>query len=161
MKFKLPDIIASPQDVTSLFFEIKDYSKWFLHESIKVESSIKKVVKSPEMSPGAKELLHDWSTKNPITRTSLDELISILEKYTSEAPVMTIVLAAPATNDIKSKLVGWCRNNLAKNMLVNFSFNTSLLGGMVIRIGSHIYDWSFRRQLLDNKSKFPEVLRNV
>ena len=161
MKLKLPDAIASPQDVMSLYFELKDYSKWFLHESIKVESHVKKVAKSPELSPGAKELINDWSSKESLTRIRLDELVEILEKYTEDAPVMTIVLAAPATTDIKSNLVGWCRKNLAKNMLVNFSFNSNLLGGIVIRIGSRIFDWSFRRQILSEKNIFPEVLKHV
>lgn len=161
MKLKLPDTIASPQDVTSLYFEIKDYAKWFMHESIKLESNIKKVAKSPELSPSAKELLQDWSLKNSLNRSSLEELTNTLEKYPNTAPVISIVLASPVTNEVKLKLVGWCRANLANNTLVNFSFNNSLLGGMVVRVGSRIYDWSFRRQILDNRLNFVEVLKNV
>jgi len=161
MKLKLPDSVASPQDVASLIQEIKDYSRWFLHESIKIESKIKHVSKSPELSVGAKDLIQEWSNKKPLNQTNLDELINILNNYCSDAPVMTITLAAPVTNSIKETLVAWCRNNLAKNTLVNFQFNTCLLGGMVVRCGSHIFDWSFRRQILANKNNFPKVLRNV
>jgi hypothetical protein len=32
---------------------------------------------------------------------------------------------------------------------------------MVVVHGSRIYDWSFRRQILATREKFPEVLRNV
>lgn len=161
MKLKLPNTIASPQDVLSLLLEIKEYSKWFLHESIKIESHVKKITKSPELSVGAKELLHDWSDKKPLTTSRLDELIEMLEKYNNNAPTMTIILAAPATNDIKKNLVEWCRKNLAKDMLINFSFNSNILGGIIVRIGSHIFDWSFRRQILAEKNKIPEVLSRV
>jgi len=161
MKLKLPDSIASPQDVTALLFEVKEYSQWFAHESIKIESHIKHVSKSPELSTGAKILLQELSDKKPITKESLDELIGVLNKYCDNAPIMTITLAAPATNSVKEILVAWCRTNLAKNTLVNFQFNTSLLGGMVVRFGSHIFDWSFRRQILANKNNFPKVLRHV
>lgn len=161
MKLKLPGIVASPQDVMSLLFEIKDYSKWFLHESIKVESHVKHVIKSPELSQGAKELLHNWSNNKALTRASLDELIENLEKYNSHASTITITLAAPVTNPVKATIVDWCRNNLSDNMLVNFSFNSNLLGGMIVRIGSRMFDWSFRRQIMDSKAKFPEVLRHV
>jgi F0F1-type ATP synthase delta subunit len=74
---------------------------------------------------------------------------------------MTITLAAPATTGIKKQLTAWCRDNVAPDVLVRFEFNQTLLGGMVVRFGSHIYDWSLRRQILDGRTKFPEVLRNV
>lgn len=161
MKLKLPDSIASPQDVSTLLLEVKEYSQWFSHELVKVESNIKHVSKSPELSAGAKALFQEVFSKKSIDKDSLDDLIDILSKYNSDAPIMTITLAAPAPNNVKEALVAWCRNNLAKNTLVNFQFNTGLLGGMVVRFGSHIFDWSFRRQILAHKDNFPKVLRNV
>jgi len=161
MKLKLPDSIASPQDVSALLLEVKEYSQWFSHELIKVESNIKHVSKSPELSTGAKTLFEEMFSKKSHDKGSLDDLVDILSKYSNDAPIMTITLAAPVPNSVKETLVAWCRNNLAKNTLVNFQFNTSLLGGMVVRFGSHIFDWSFRRQILGNKNNFPKVLRNV
>jgi F0F1-type ATP synthase delta subunit len=70
-------------------------------------------------------------------------------------------LAAPPSNGIKKTLVAWCRKNIATDILVNFDFNSTLLGGMVVRYGSHVFDWSFRRKILEEHSKFPGVLRNV
>ena len=161
MKLKLPDSVASSQDVSSLMAEVHDFARWFLHESIKVDANVKHVTKSPDLSLGAKDLIHEWGVKKPLTEQSLDELIDILKKYTDDAPVITLTLAAPPTNDIKSILVAWCRKNLAQNILVSFQFNTALLGGMVVRCGSHIFDWSFRRQILAARENFPGVLRRV
>jgi F0F1-type ATP synthase delta subunit len=161
MKLKLPDSVASQQDVEALLIEIKNYSNWFLHEQIKIESNIKHVSKSPELSSGAKTLFQEIFSKKSIGKDSLDSLIDTLNKYCDDAPIMTITLAAPVTNSVKETLVAWCRNNLAKNTLINFQFNTNLLGGMVVRFGSHIFDWSFRRQILENKHSFTKVLRNV
>ena len=84
-----------------------------------------------------------------------------LEKYIKTAPSITITLVAPTTNDTRKTLVNWCRKNIAPNILVDFRFNTTILGGMVIRYGSHIFDWSFRRQLLNNSKNFSEILRHV
>ena len=50
---------------------------------------------------------------------------------------------------------------VAPDVLVNFQFNATILGGMVVRYGSHVYDWSFRRQILAKRDTFPEVLRRV
>ncbi|HET8709361.1 MAG TPA: F0F1 ATP synthase subunit delta, partial [Candidatus Saccharimonadales bacterium] len=92
---------------------------------------------------------------------SLDKNMRALEDYARTAPHLTITLAAPAPASLKQTLTAWCRQNLAPNMLVTFEFNSSLCGGMVVRYGSRMFDWSFRRQIMENKQKFPEVLRNV
>lgn len=161
MSLRLPNSVASSQDVMSLLFEIKEYSKWFSHEIIKVESHIKKVSKSPDLSIGAKLLLEELSEKKSLSKDTLENLIESLSTYCDKAPTISITLASPTNEKTKETLVSWCRKNLAQNTLVNFGFNSSLLGGMVIRCGSHIYDWSFKRQILANKQNFAKVLKNV
>jgi F0F1-type ATP synthase delta subunit len=84
-----------------------------------------------------------------------------LEDFSDSAPRVTVTLAAPAPNSLKQTIALWFRENIAPNTLVNFKFNSTILGGMVVVYGSRIYDWSFRRQILVSREKFPEVLRNV
>jgi hypothetical protein len=161
MKLKIPDSVASQQDLNELILEVRDYMRWFIHESIKVDVHVRHVLKSPALSLGAQELIHDLGIKKPLSQEGLDELIEVLEDYVKTSPSITITLAAPATNGIKTTLVAWCRNNIKHNILVTLNFNSTLLGGMVVRYGSHVFDWSFKRQLLANREHFPEVLRNV
>ena len=161
MKLKLPPSVSSPQDLTSLILEIHDYARWFAHEAIKKRVSGSASSHAPLVSAGTEELLRSWALQNPLSTNSLTILITTLEEYKKTAPSLTVTLAAPPTNGIKMALVEWCRTNISPNILVSFSFNGTLLGGMVIRYGSRVFDWSFRRQILDGRSKFPEVLRRV
>jgi hypothetical protein len=161
MKVKLPPSIASTQDLTALTNEVREYSKWYAHEEIKKRVSVKHVSEAPVLTKGASELLRDWKSTQQISRQSLDLLISTLEEYSKNAPSITITLAAAPTSGIKTSLVSWCRENLAPEIMVTFQFNATLLGGLVVRHGSHVYDWSFRRQILAARDKFPEVLRSV
>lgn len=161
MKLKLPDSIASPQDVTALLLEINEYSRWFYHNGIKEKTHTKHVVMPPVLSPAALEFIRTGSGNKLLSQQVLDSLIQELEKHSTRAPSLTITLAAPPAADLKKTLVAWCRENVAPNILVNFQFNSVLLGGMVVRYGSHIFDWSFRRQILAAREKFPEVLRRV
>ena len=39
MKLKLPDTIASSQDLSGLVLEIKEFSRWFAHDAIKKQVS--------------------------------------------------------------------------------------------------------------------------
>ncbi len=161
MKFKLPDSVASSQDLSSLIQEVHVFTSWFTHEAIKRRAGAKKAAEPPVVSPATTELIRFWRTQQPLSSTSLDSLIKILENYRKTAPMITITLAAPASVGVKKTLVGWFRQNIAPDTLINFQFNSILLGGMVVRIGSHVYDWSFRRQILANRHNFPEALRHV
>ena len=161
MKIQLPDNISSDQDIASLIIELHDYSRWFNQESIIKRTHSTHNIEPPVLSKNAQRLIDLCSPKKQLEQHNIDELISELERLKNNLPVINITLAAPPTSTIKADIVKWCRNNIADNILVNFRFNATLLGGIVIRYKSRIFDWSFKRQILANRSKFPEVLRNV
>lgn len=161
MKLKLPDTISSPQDVTALLLELQQYARWFAHNGIKAKLGTKHATKPPVLSDPALALVRASTGKELLNQTVLDELVAALEAHHRSATAVTITLAAPATADVKKALVGWCRDNIAGDILVSFQLNSSLLGGLVVRYGSHIFDWSFRRQILANKQQFSEVLSRV
>jgi hypothetical protein len=161
VKLRLPDSVASSQDVTALQLELREYARWFTHESIKQRTNASHKSEAPVLSSACKELLAAEGGKKGYDRNSLDNLIKELEHYNRSASVITLTLAAPATGTVKAALVKWCRTNIAPDVLVNFQFNATILGGMVVRYGSHVFDWSFRRKILANRAAFPEVLRNV
>lgn len=161
MKLTLPATVSSPQDVTALLLELQQYARWFAHNGIKARLGTKHATKPPVLSDAALALVRASTGKDLLNQKTLDELVTALTEHHSSATTITITLAAPATADVKKALVGWCRDNIASDILVSFQLNTSLLGGLVVRYGSHIFDWSFRRQILANKQQFPEVLRRV
>lgn len=161
MKLRLPDSVASPQDLNTISIEVRQYQKWLAHESIKKQVNAKHVSEQPVMSSSIKELFRNYDLSKIIDQHSIESLIETLEKYKDSAPSITLTLAATPTNTVKSTLVGWCRDNISPDILVAFQFNATLLGGIVVRHGSHIFDWSFRRQILAARDRFPEVLRNV
>jgi ATP synthase delta (OSCP) subunit len=161
MKVRLPDTISSPQDLGDLLLEVQEYARWFAHEAIKKRVNASHMSQTPAMSEGAAELIREQGGKKTLDQQAIDTIIATLKEYKESSPSLTITLAAPPTNSIKATLVGWCRENIAPNVLVVFKFNTNLLGGMIVRYGSRVFDWSFRRQLLANREKFPQVLRRV
>lgn len=161
MKVQLPSTVSSQQDLSTLILEIREYTKWFAHNAIKERVHAKNVTPPPVLTPGAAELIRAASNKKLLSSADLELLISELETTKKSAPSITVTLAAPATTTIKQQLVTSCRANIAENALVTFKFNSGLCGGMVIHYGSHVFDWSFRRQILENRHKFTEVLRSV
>ncbi|HET7630456.1 MAG TPA: F0F1 ATP synthase subunit delta [Candidatus Saccharimonadales bacterium] len=161
MALELPTAIISPEDLASLELEVKDYARWFEHNQIKQRVGAKSSSQPPEVSASALELIRGCHGKGLLEQKHLDKLIDDLERLKSSATSLTITLAAPAPKTLKADIANWCRTNLERQVLIDFRFNSTILGGMVVRAGSHVYDWSWRRAILDNKAKFPEVLANV
>lgn len=162
MKSNLPASIVSAQDLTMVIREIQDYTAWATHETIKQKAtSSRTVAQAPELSEGATQLVTAWGNNKGATADSYRQLIEVLERIAKQAPTITITLAAPAPKTVKEHLVAWCRANLSDTVLVTFKFNRTLLGGMVVRAGSHIFDWSLHRKLMDNGRSFTEVLKHV
>ena len=161
MKLSLPNAVSSPQDLQALILEVREYAKWYNQSATKKRLNVKKTTEKPELSPATEELIRAVAAKQPLSISIIDDLVTTLQKLSHDVSQMTITLAAPPTLGVKKQLVAWCRENISPNILVNFQFNSVLLGGMVVRYDSRIYDWSFRRQILENRAKFPGVLRNV
>lgn len=161
MKLTLPDSIASAQDLASVIRDVHSYAKWASKELIKQKVSGKSAGSQPELSPEAADIIRSWGGGKPLTQQSIDGLVRALEDYKKSAPSLTITLAAIPSGEVKSKLVAWCRKEIAQDVLVSFRLNRNILGGMVVAYGSHIHDWSFRRKLLDGPKPFHEVLAHV
>lgn len=164
MKLSLPKSVASPQDLSALIVEIKSYASWYNHEAIKKRLSNKPLTNhqnAPVLSAGASEILRSWfGTKQP-NRLGFDALIKELSRASQASQLITVTLAAPAPASLKATLVDWFRKNVSPSALVAFHINSTILGGMVVQYGSHVFDWSFRRHIIANKHTFPEVLKRV
>lgn len=165
MKLSLPKSVASPQDLSALITEVKDYAKWYGHEAIRKRVAGSAVGKNththPPLSAGASELIRTWFGAKVPNRLGFDALLKELERVAKSARVITITLAAPAPGSLKATLAEWFRTNISPDVLLAFHINSTLLGGMVVQYGSHVFDWSFRRAIIANKQAFPEVLRRV
>jgi hypothetical protein len=161
VNLSLEDSVLSPQDLKATILEVRRYAKWFAQSAIKMRLAESNLEQQPVISPTAARLINEWAEQNPLSQKSLDALIANLEQLEATLPRITITLAGVAPASLKNTLVTWCRENIAPNILVDFRFNSTILGGMVVKYGSHVYDWSFRRQILAARGNFPEALRRV
>lgn len=149
-----PAGVASYQDVTTLITDLKTYHQWFVRNTIKEGLKSGKGTPPPVLSDAALEMIRAISSTRLVTAHDVEVLVRIIERSRDSAPTLTVTLAAPVPGSLKKTLVEWIRANIAPNALVSFHFNAGILGGMVVRTGSHIFDWSLRRGLMDHKDGF-------
>ncbi len=161
MTIKLPPSLTSVQDLKAAILEIRRYAQWYSQASVKVRVTRGKTAGAPAISQPAIDLIEQWHADRPVRPQDLDDLIAALEDFAASASSITITLAAPPSQALRQALLDWCRQNIDPNILADFRFNSTMLGGLMVRYGSHVYDWSFRRQILEARQKFPEALRHV
>ncbi len=162
MKFTLSEEIVSTDDLRDVVEEVKEFKKWFSHNQIKLKISRRhKSSDRPELSSAAEALLTQAKDGKELTVTKIEGLISYLEKCLDKSPSVRITLAAIPSVSIKRQIAAWLRTNVSPTLLVDFRFNSTILGGMVVVFSSHIYDWSLRRQLLESRDKLDGVLKSV
>lgn len=163
MAIKLPAAVSSAQDLQSMILDIQAYATWYGQTVIKQHLELSQTKDAPTLPKETVELVRASvsDAKAGLSRKDLDSLVADLQELLHNLPSLTITLAAPPTGEVKRVLVAWCRDNIADNVLVSFKFNSTLLGGMVVRYGSRIFDWSFRRQILNNRGNFPQHLRGA
>lgn len=161
MKLNLPDEIISGEDLRSVIEELKDYQSFIRHGQIKSHVSKRSSGAGPELSSPAAALLSIAMERHPLNLEVMDNLISELQKMYSSSPKLKIILAAVPNHAIKKQIATWIRQNTNQDALIDFSYNQSLLGGMVVTVGSHIFDWSLRRGILAEQPKLNEMIAHV
>jgi F0F1-type ATP synthase delta subunit len=161
MTLNLQNSIFTPQDLRALTMEVRRYARWYAQASVKAKVTGNAPTETLSISETAATLIREVAAEQHLTQKVLDDLITALDNLEKTSPHVTITLAALPSNSLKKTLTEWCRKNISPDILVDFRFNATLLGGMVVQHGSRIHDWSFRRMILANRSKFPEVLRRV
>lgn len=158
---ELPPSIISPQDLARLELEIIGFVDWFQHNAIKQHMHVTKGTAMPGLSPEAIQLIRSVSENGSLTQPAIETLQKTISSTKQHAPTMAITLAAPAGTQLKQQLTGWCRTEIRADVLIEFRFNSTILGGMVVRFGSHVFDWSWRRAILAGRQSFAKELRRV
>ena len=160
-QLQIPPSVVTPQDIARLELELTGFVDWFQHNAIKQQMHVSKGTAMPGLSREAVLLLRAVSVDGALTQAGIESLQQAVIRIRQHAPTMSITLAAPAGTQLKQQLVTWCRTEIRADVLIDFRFNATILGGMVVRYGSHVFDWSWRRAVLTNRASFAKELRSV
>lgn len=149
----LPTDTYSPDQLSELLLQLQDVSSLVRDVNARAKDGQSEPVTLPP------ELEQLFATNNiavddaPALEALAKELQSILET----APSVHILLAAMPGRAIRRQLVTWFRQEVNPLTLITFAARSDLGGGAIVQAGSHLYDLSFRRSILDNKKRLMEI----
>ena len=161
--FRLPATIYSPDQVEALHNELTLFVDDRRDREIKESRGVTPSTPALELSAdlAAVVALAAARTGGQISLEQLEDLGKQLARAADSYPTYTLTMAMLPTPSVKEQLVTWIRQNLDASILVRFTVNRNLLGGVVVRTPNHVYDYSFRRQFLVAAEKLPEIIKRV
>lgn len=149
-EFALPVDTYSPDQLSELVLELHD-----LVATVR-DATARSDVAHPQLSADLANLLNENKVADN-DAAAIEELAKAANSTLEQAPTVHILLAAMPGRAQKRQFVTWFRTELHALTLMTFAARSDLGGGAIIQAGSHLYDLSFRRGIIDNKAKLTEL----
>lgn len=153
MNIVLPVDTYSPDQLSELILELQDLATAVRDNTVRSEGA---AAEPPVMSQGLIELLE--ANKIDVNDVaSIEALAKETAATLDTAPTVHILLSAMPGRPMRRQFATWFREHIHPHTLMTFAARSDLGGGTIVQAGSHLYDLSFRRSILDNKKRLTEI----
>lgn len=154
MSLVLPVDIYSPDQLGELILELQDLASAVRDSEARSDTT----PASPVMSQNLIELL-EANSVDTSDSANIEALARETATTLDKAPTVHILLSAMPRRPMRRQFATWFREQIHPQTLMTFAARSDLGGGTIVQAGSHLYDLSFRRSILDNKKRLMEIAR--
>ncbi len=152
MSLTLPVDTYSPDQLSELVLELQDLAAAVRDSNARSDAT----VEPPVMSQSLIELLEANKTDTN-NLASIETLTKETAATLDSAPTVHILLSAMPGRPMRRQFATWFREQIHPHILMTFAARSDLGGGTIVQAGSHLYDLSFRRSIIDNKKRLTEI----
>jgi hypothetical protein len=156
--FNLPPSVNTPQLLEAVHFEVERLRTWLSDRQVKQKVGAF-AGNEPSRSPETQVVIDGYLEGKVMTPELLSGLLDELAKL--KPVTVHLTLAALPSESLKRTLIDWFRTNCRADLLINFSADRTIGGGLIVRTPNRIFDYSFRQRLIDGRSKIPELIHHV
>lgn len=147
--FRLPASLVTRSDLRRLIVEIEVIDNELVTESIHDRighESDRQVALSGTLSECIE--LNDVDIRDQAARTGL---LAEIRRLKDQAPVVHMTFATAVKQEILSKLVGWLREKIHPQTVIDVGLQPGLIGGVYVRTTNKVFDMSIRSQLASSR----------
>jgi hypothetical protein len=156
MAFELPPAVYSPELLESVQYEIQQYLAWYRQTRVQKQVGAASA-EEPTHSAETTLTIEAWLGGKKATLEALEELLAHLRGL--NLPVVHITLAALPNHAQRVQLVDWFHAATpGHRVLLAFVADRNLGGGVVVRTPNHLYDYSWKQQLIAGRAKVAEII---
>ncbi len=158
---RLPIDLYSTDQLGAAMLELHDHVSALRNSSVKAKAAGNKArPDAPHVSALLLGIFHGAGVA-PDDRVASEALLHALELVRNKAPIAHVTLPALPNRTLKRQLTVWFRAEIHPHTFLTFATRSDIGGGLILQIGSHTYDFSFRQQLLGNKHRIAEIYNSV
>jgi hypothetical protein len=157
--FNLPLELETVEQLQAAKYEIEQYANRLQVATIRQAVGQAPAQDTSSLMPAAQAIIVAWQGKKTVSAASLTELLATLKGL--QPPVLHLTLTNIAPPTLRRALSQWVRANAHPQALLQLSVDSSIGGGVVIRTTNHLYDDSFRTQLLAHRDNLTKVIADV
>ncbi|SRR6266496_4467705 len=156
----LPIDLYSSDQLGAVIMELRGHVSSLRNASVRAQAVHGEVGAPTHLSALLLAALHSAGV-SPTDTAGTEKLQRQLEAIRDKAPAVHLMMAALPNRDFKRKLTEWFRSEIHPFTLLTFATRTDIGGGVIIQAGSHLYNYSFRQQILQHKARISELYNSV
>jgi hypothetical protein len=157
---RLPLDLYSPEQLSAIIIELRSHISSLRDAAARAKASHTEVAAPAHTSALLLGVLRE-SGVDPTEQPATEKLLKELEAIRDKAPAVHLMMAALPNRELKRKLTDWFRTEIHPYSLLTFATRADIGGGVIVQAGSHVYNWSFREQILSHKSRISEIYNSV
>lgn len=153
MDLRLPNLIASRQDITKVNRELRIFLDMVTQSVLRHDN--------PIQYPAISAYLRALATDNQIDlrdEKACQELLNKLEILKLKSPTVRISFPAEPDQVVLQKLVAWFRKEIDPKIVIQVGLQPTIAAGIVLRTPNHQFDFSLRQRLYKETDKLKEAL---
>ncbi len=156
----LPLDLYSPEQLSAIIIELRAHISAVRDAAVRAKAVHDDTPAPVHTSALLTATLHEAGIK-PTDQAATEKLLKQLEAIRDKAPAVHLMLASLPNRDFKRKLTDWFRSEIHPYSLLTFATRADIGGGIIVQAGSHIYNYSFREQILSHKNRISEIYNSV
>jgi len=155
----LPLDLYSPEQLSAVIIELRGYISALRDTAVRAKAA-HATAGTPHASALLLGTMHESATK-ATDQADTEKLLKQLEAIRDKAPTAHLLMAALPNRELKRKMTDWFRTEIHPFALLTFAVRADIGGGFILQTGSHVYNYSFREQILSHKSRISEIYNSV
>ncbi len=159
MAYELPPEVYSPHLLESVIYDLQQYTDWYRQTRVQRQVGVTVSRPEPDHSAETEVVIRSHFGDQTPTLETLEGLLTELRAL--DLPQIHVKLAAMPNHEERRVLVAWFRANVGRTSLISFVADRNLGGGIVVRTPNHVYDYTWKQQLLGGSTKLAGIIRSV
>lgn len=156
----LPTDLYSPEQLGAVVIELRSYTGALRDANVRAKAT-KSAVSAPEHLSALLLGVFRGAGVKVTDLEGSEKLLKELEAIRDKAPAVHLMMAALPNRELKRKFTDWFRTAIHPYTLLTFATRADIGGGVILQAGSHVYDYSFRQQILTNRHRISEIYARV